>query len=248
MYANKSAAAPPLSFTVWEGAMENAAAGANAAAGTAAAGTNAGTSTAGTGAAGTNAAGTSAGTAAAAGTSAAGTSAVAGTNAAAGAGADGTNAAAGTNAAGTNAAAGTSAAGAGAAGTNAAAAIPEPLPPPGRLRPENGYVLGPAQLRTSRSISFSWNPVPGAGAYAFSLYRETEGGRRLVDSVELRNPSYTFTKLSLLERGVFVWTVKALRKESGVPEQGAAAESRFTVDIPVAERHELPESGNLYGD
>jgi hypothetical protein len=117
------------------------------------------------------------------------------------------------------------------------------------LAPENGYVLGPARLRTSRSINFSWNPVPGAGAYLFSLYRETNGARQRIDTAELRTPGYIFDKLSLLERGGFVWTVGALRQGSGgTVEQGETAESRFTVDVPEVRRRELPEAGNLYGN
>lgn len=157
-------------------------------------------------------------------------------------------------AAGTNAApapARTSAAGTSAAPAPArteAPPAPPPLLPPGGLRPENGYVLGPAQLRTSRSINFGWNPVPGAGAYEFSLYRETGGGRRLVESAEIPGSGYTFNKFNLLERGAFVWTVRALRSGSGGSERGSIAESRFTVDIPVLERHDLPGAGTLYGN
>jgi hypothetical protein len=137
-----------------------------------------------------------------------------------------------------------------AAQTPAAAQIAEPLPPPGNLRPENGYVLGPGQLRISRSITFSWNPVPGAAAYVFSLYRETEGGRQRIDTVELQTLDYSFNKLSLLERSNFVWAVYALRRRNdGTIDQGNTAESRFTVDIPPLERYELLEPGSLlYGN
>jgi hypothetical protein len=125
----------------------------------------------------------------------------------------------------------------------------EPLPPPGRRRPENGYVLGPSHLRTSRNVTFSWDPVPGAAGYVFSLYRETGGLRQLIETVELQTAAYIFNKLSLLERGGFVWTVEALRKgNDGTLEQGNIAESRFTVDIPDLKRYELPETGSLYGN
>jgi hypothetical protein len=125
----------------------------------------------------------------------------------------------------------------------------KPLSPPDGLRPENDYVLGPAQLRTSRIIPFSWNPVPGAAAYVFSLYQETGGERQRIDTVELRTPNYTFNKLSLLERGSFIWTVQALGKgNDGTVEQGNTAENRFVVDIPELRRYTLPEAGNLYGN
>ena len=124
-----------------------------------------------------------------------------------------------------------------------------PLPPPGGERPENGFVLGPAWLRTNRTITFSWNSVPGAAGYVFSLYRETDDGRQHIDTVEVRTVNYTFDKFSLLERGGFVWTVQALRKaDDGAVEPGETTENRFTVDIPELKRYELPKTGNLYGN
>jgi hypothetical protein len=129
-------------------------------------------------------------------------------------------------------------------------AVPQaPLPPPGGGRPENGSVLGPAWLRTNRRIIFTWNPVPAAAGYVFSLYRETDDGRQHIDTVEVRTPNYTFTQFSLLERGGFVWTVQALRKANdGTVEPGETAENRFIVDIPELRRYELPETGSLYGN
>jgi hypothetical protein len=133
--------------------------------------------------------------------------------------------------------------------------VPAPSPPQG-LRPGNGYVLGPDQLRVSRNIAFSWNPVPGAAGYVFSLYRETDGKRQRIESVEVQAAGYVFAKLNLLERGTFVWTVEAMRagndgtplSNTGTLERGNAAESSFVVDIPVLQRHELPEAGSMYGD
>jgi hypothetical protein len=137
------------------------------------------------------------------------------------------------------------------------AAAPPPLPPPREMRLENAYengngngpVLGTTQLRTNRSITFNWDPVPNAVGYVFSLYQETGGPRRRIYTVEVETATYTFDKLSLLERGNFVWTVEALwRARDGTARQGDAAESRFVIDIPELKRHELPETGNLYGN
>jgi hypothetical protein len=137
------------------------------------------------------------------------------------------------------------------------AGTPPPLPPPRKMQLENAYetshengpVLGAAQLRTNRNITFNWDPVPDAVGYVFSLYQETGGPRRRVYTVEVEAANHTFDKLSLLERGNFVWTVEALwRAENGTFRRGDAAESRFVIDIPALERHELPEAGNLYGN
>jgi hypothetical protein len=135
-----------------------------------------------------------------------------------------------------------------AAGQTAPARLPA-LSPPRGMRPGNGSVLGPAELRASRTIAFSWNPVPGATAYVFSLYREADGERRRIEVVEVQAAGHVFTGLNLLERGTFVWTVQALRAgNDGTVERGDAAESRFVVDIPVLQRRELPETGILYGE
>jgi hypothetical protein len=47
--------------------------------------------------------------------------------------------------------------------------------------------------------------------------------------------------------GAFIWTVQALRKGE-TASRGRTAESNFTVDIPELQRHELPQTGNLYGN
>jgi hypothetical protein len=136
-----------------------------------------------------------------------------------------------------------------ASGQSAAAMQVPALSPPREMRPGNGYVLGPAELRASRTIAFSWNPVSGAAGYVFSLYRETDGERQRIEAVEVKAAGYVFTGLNLLERGTFVWTVQALRAGSdGSLDRGDPAESRFVVDIPVLQRRELPETGILYGD
>ncbi|MDR2144554.1 MAG: hypothetical protein LBP29_09315, partial [Treponema sp.] len=136
------------------------------------------------------------------------------------------------------------------------AATPPPLSSPREMRLENayedsqgnGYVLGTAQLRTNRSIIFNWAPVPDAAGSVFSLYQATGGARRRIYTVEVETANHTFAKLSLLERGDFVWTIEALWKTRDGTLRGDAAESRFVIDLPALERHELPETGNLYGN
>jgi hypothetical protein len=131
-----------------------------------------------------------------------------------------------------------------------AAVAPAPLLPEalGRL-PENGYIIGPAQLRESRIITFAWDPVPGADAYIFTLYKAEAGGRRLIQrwaSVRNTRPLYD---LSLLENGSFIWQVEAVGQEAdgSVKQHGTAGENSFTVDIPVLRRNTANSPGILYG-
>jgi hypothetical protein len=121
------------------------------------------------------------------------------------------------------------------------------LPPPTGMSPANRFVVGPAQLR-NRRLEFSWNEVPGANAYTFTLLQETAQGQRRILSVEGRQSSYSIEDLRLLERGTFVWQVEALRRNGNRIEQhGRPGESRFTVDIPVPENPQVRDTGVLYG-
>ncbi|MDR0655128.1 MAG: FecR family protein [Treponema sp.] len=126
------------------------------------------------------------------------------------------------------------------------AAIP-PLPAPSGRRPETGYVLDLVALSESRTLVFSWNPVDGADAYAFTLFRETGPGRRepVVNS-EGPQTSYTLEDLSLLDTGRFVWQVEALNRETG-ERRGRPGENVFTVDIPQPAVPRGQNPGDLYG-
>jgi hypothetical protein len=135
--------------------------------------------------------------------------------------------------------------------TEAPAAVPAEsqllLPAPTGMLPANRFVAGPAQLE-KRRLDFSWNAVPGANAYIFTLLEETAQGRRRILSIEGRQSSYSIEDLRLLERGSFVWQVEALRRNgSRIEQRGRPGESRFTVDIPVPENPRVRDTGVLYG-
>jgi hypothetical protein len=125
------------------------------------------------------------------------------------------------------------------------ALLPEAL---GRL-PENGYVIGPARLRESRIITFAWDPVPGADAYIFTLYKEGEGSRRTIQRWTSARNSRALYDLSLLENGSFIWQVEAVVQaaDGSVRRHGKAGENRFTVDIPVLRRNTANNPGIMYG-
>jgi hypothetical protein len=114
------------------------------------------------------------------------------------------------------------------------------------LRPENGYRIGPAQLRRSRTLTFRWKEVGGADGYIFTL-REAPGGNILAAET-LTDTSYTLD-LRRLDRGDFLWQVEAVRQNSSLIERrGTVAENRFTVDIPLPGNPRLRETtGPLYG-
>jgi hypothetical protein len=122
------------------------------------------------------------------------------------------------------------------------------LPPPTGMSPADRHVVGPEQLKTDRRLVFSWNAVPGANSYIFTLLEETGEGSRLILSVEGRQSSYTIEDLRFLERGSFVWQVEAVRRtENRIEQRGRPGGNRFTVDVPVPENPRVRDTGVLYG-
>ena len=111
-------------------------------------------------------------------------------------------------------------------------AIP-PLPSPANLAPRQGFVFGPDQLRSSPLLRFSWNPVPGATRYVFSLFRGADTFPMLhTDS--LTRPEQTVSDLSVLDRGAYRWTVKAqgFDRNGELEQDGITAESSFRIELP----------------
>ncbi|MDR2768882.1 MAG: FecR domain-containing protein [Treponema sp.] len=130
---------------------------------------------------------------------------------------------------------------------NARSTGPSPLPAVSGRKPEGGYVINHDTLRQSRTILFSWNPVAGADAYVFTLFRETEsGGRQSIISFEGTKTSYTLDDLSLLDLGRFFWRVEAVKTGSGA-RRGTPRENLFTVAIPQPDIPRAGDPGNLYG-
>ncbi|MDR0313127.1 MAG: hypothetical protein LBI14_05985 [Treponema sp.] len=124
------------------------------------------------------------------------------------------------------------------------------LPTPFNLQPAGGYRIGLEELRTQSTIVFSWPAVQGANAYIFTLYEETDNGRRIVVS---RPPedrtSWTLENLDTLGRGTFVWQVEAVnRGPTGAIEQhGSIGEASFIIDIPRPGPIQIEDPGTLYG-
>jgi hypothetical protein len=128
-----------------------------------------------------------------------------------------------------------------------AASRPSRFPAVAGRIPANGYVITPDTLRTSRTVTFSWNPVAGADGYIFSLLSENaSGARQSIMSAESSTPSYTLADLTLLDQGTFIWQVEAVG--GGTPgRRGTTGENQFTVDIPKPEAPRGRDAGVLYG-
>jgi hypothetical protein len=124
--------------------------------------------------------------------------------------------------------------------------LPTPLlPAAAQQRPESGYVIGPAQLRASREIAFTWAQVSGANAYIFSLLNSSG---EIIRTETLRQTSYTIQDISILDVGNFIWQVEAVDRENNgvVIQHGTVIKNNLTIDIPLPGDPRLHNTGNLY--
>jgi hypothetical protein len=131
-----------------------------------------------------------------------------------------------------------------------------PLPEPANRRPEDMYMIGPAQLRQTRAIVFQWDAVRGANRYILNIYQLSQPvgaqqpvRRRIMRRAPASETSYTLEDLSLLDRGDFIWQVEAVfaAKNGTIEQRGIVGENRFTIDIPQPEKPRTADPGALYG-
>jgi hypothetical protein len=130
-----------------------------------------------------------------------------------------------------------------------------PLPGPASRLPEDGKVLGAAELRANRRIAFSWDAVTGATGYLFVLEHALTG-----TPVMRQGPSaetaLTLDDLSILDVGPFVWRVEAVAAEpdgaapehsGAITRRGEIAENRFTIHFSLPGVPAPRKPGILYG-
>jgi len=113
---------------------------------------------------------------------------------------------------------------------------PEPLAEAANRLPTNGHTIGIQELRTKRSIDFSWSPVSEANCYIITIFQETADGRRQILRNEIDNrTTWTLDNISILDRGRFIWQLEAVIKNSGgtITRRGKPGENSFILDIPL---------------
>ncbi|MCL2480484.1 MAG: hypothetical protein FWF38_02095 [Spirochaetaceae bacterium] len=124
------------------------------------------------------------------------------------------------------------------------------LPVPGGRTPENRYTIGPAELRETKTIIFSWNSVEGANGYVFTVFQEGERAnqRKLLHTAIVDETTYELEDLSVLDRGNFVWQVEAVSKTEEVIEQrGTVGQNSFIINLPQVNKPQAKQPGILYG-
>jgi hypothetical protein len=130
-----------------------------------------------------------------------------------------------------------------------------PLPRAANLLPEDGAVIGGADLRAKRSIVFSWDAVAGATGYLFTLVN-ADTGKTIMRQGPVAETTLTLEDLTLLDVGAFAWQVEAVLAESArerrgdsvtIIQRGEIGENRFTIDFNLPGVPEPREPGILYG-
>jgi hypothetical protein len=126
---------------------------------------------------------------------------------------------------------------------------PVPLPAPLDRLPPGGHRFGIEQLEELNSIVFSWSAVPGANAYIFTLFQDTDNGRRQIIRIPpLNRRDWTIENVAVLGNGTFFWQVEAVNTsyEGTVVQRGRIEENSFIIDIPRPGRVQVENPGTLY--
>jgi hypothetical protein len=114
--------------------------------------------------------------------------------------------------------------------------LPIPLlPAPAELQPAEGYLISIEELKKT-NINFKWSVVQGANGYIFTLYQETNGGRRQITQIGPEIFTSWTTGIKTLGRGNFIWRIEAVNtgRNNVIEQHGNPAENRFVIDIPPA--------------
>jgi hypothetical protein len=129
------------------------------------------------------------------------------------------------------------------------------LPRAAKRLPEDGTVIGGADLRANRRIVFSWDAVAGATGYLFTL-ANADTGKTITRQGPVAETSLSLEDLTLLDVGTFAWRVEAVLAESTgerrgdsatIIQRGEIGENRFTIDFKLPGVPEPREPGILYG-
>lgn len=131
-------------------------------------------------------------------------------------------------------------------------AIPA-LPAPASNMPADAEVFDVNYLTANSTIRFSWEPVPTATEYVFTL--SDASGKTLASLViEDGSTEYLLEDLSVLENGTFTWSVQANRRLNGPDSTdkekiiaGTVTTGTFSIDLPSLALPQIKDFGKRYG-
>jgi hypothetical protein len=130
-----------------------------------------------------------------------------------------------------------------------------PLPEAANRLPLDGTLITGEELRQNRSIAFSWDAVPGATDYFFTLENETTG-EVIIRKGPMKDTSLVLDDLSVLHVGSFIWRLEAvltepvrerLEETNEIFQRGEISENKFRIEFGLPTVPELGRPGMLYG-
>jgi hypothetical protein len=127
----------------------------------------------------------------------------------------------------------------------------DPIPllnTPQVLEPQEGYSLGPEQLRISRELRFDWEPLEGANRYKAEIRRKGNG-EILYSTGLIRQTEFILEDVSILDKGEFEWTLHGeYRNSKGIIEQnGEYGKFHFSIDLPNIDKLNLNQGDVYFG-
>ena len=129
-----------------------------------------------------------------------------------------------------------------------------PLPAVTDMQPEDGTVFDETYLSNTLSLHFTWNKVPDAEAYLFTLFNITSTGQNnIILSKTLtadEDQNYIIDDISILDEGDFFWTVEPIRftEDKQILQHGRKYNTAFTIKLPPIPEFEIENPGELYGN
>ncbi len=129
-----------------------------------------------------------------------------------------------------------------------------PFPAVPDMTPPDGSVFDETYLVNTLSLQFTWQSVPDAEAYVFTVYKENAGTVRETVISEMipadAELSYLIEDISVLDVGSFVWTVEAVRltDDGEILQHGVTEDTAFSVTLPEIPQFTVADPGELYGN
>jgi hypothetical protein len=130
------------------------------------------------------------------------------------------------------------------------------LPEAANRLPRDGTMINGGELKQTRKLAFSWDTVPGATGYLFSLTATGENNEILRAGPQ-KETVFILEDLTLLDAGPFIWRVEAVMEEAGqnrrenpgeIIRHGQPGENRFNLEFTPPDTPVLLKPGVLYGN
>ena len=125
-----------------------------------------------------------------------------------------------------------------------------PLASPKYVTPGYNELISLDKLMADRKITFKWEQVPGANAYIFTLFGNTEKQELLFSSSPSPETAFELTDLALLTLDNYNWQVEAVSvtRNGTIDRRGVIQQYSFTLDILRSNTLRTRSQGSMYGN